>query len=223
MTHADAADPFDGDRYAGFIQRPDQGISEFSASSGETAGVQADSDFAAAVASWSVVHTGFWFLESSACFVVQKIVDDVWDGIGGEMAVCHFADLRSRCKGAAAETEYLLDGKKAVGVGVGGGWNVKVSSECFVDLVSALYVAGRADANVNDVAADGTMAELVIEGGDPHDGSRGNLGQLTEVFEGLEDGEDVTRLSTNSLERLVNECQVELFHWLGWPSHAIRG
>ena len=184
VAHADAADMLDGDGDASFVERGLEGVVELAAAAGDAAGTQADTDLRLRRGGGGVVLV-VGVLGVAGLFASEEILKHGGDGVGGEVAVGDLADLDGRGQRATAEARDFFDGEEPLRVGVVAGGDVQVPQEAVHDGRRALDMAGRADADADDVLAGGAMAELVVERADTLDVGRADRRQLADPLQRL--------------------------------------
>ena len=114
--------------------------------------------------------------------------------------------------------------EQPVGVGVVAVGDLQPPLEGVLDRLRAFHVAGRAVADVDDVAADGPMAELGVERRDAHDRRRRDVGQLADPLDRLAGHVAIVRLdrledrdhgiaaAAEPRDGLVDESEIEIGH-----------
>ncbi len=96
-------------------------------------------------------------------FMEKKVVDDIRDGVGGEVAIGYLSYLNSGGKCAAAEAGNFFERKEALFVSVIIFFDLQMPFEGVVYLWRPFYMAGGPDAYSYGVFSGGSMAELVVE------------------------------------------------------------
>ena len=180
---------------------------------GHATGAQADSHFARdcfAIAGFAAIVGGLRVLRG------KKITKQVGNVPGPHVAVDDVVDLHHGRQHAAAKAGHLFDGEQALGVGVLSGGDLQVRAQRAVDRLRAADMTGRANAGLDDVAADGFVAEEMVERRNPGHGGgldvrdlakplqRGGREPVPTCLHRLQKGDQVTRRTTDAGDHRVH-------------------
>ena len=227
VAHADAPDPLHDDRCAGVGHGLLQRLLHFAAPARHAARAQADEDLPAP----GLGRRGEppFAAAGERLLGRQKIPEHPRHEVRRHVAVCQTVNLYHRREGAAPEARHLLDRKDLVRVGVVALGDAQVPIKGVVDDARAFDVAGRPDADADQVPPHRASAELRIERRHALDPGRRNVGNRAHPFErflgqvavllldGLEDGDDGVRSAADLPDRLVHELAVEVAHSFALP------
>ncbi len=223
VAHADAADTLDAHRRSACRQGVLERLLDLGAAPGLAARAQADADLAqrAAVGGQSDAPGA----PGAGGLAMREVGQHLLDTLAGQMPVGHVVDPRHGRQRAAAHAGDALDGVAPARVGVATGGDLQVLPERIEHALRPLDVAGRADAHMHQVLADGRVAELVVERRDARYVGGGDLADLADPLQRL--GRQVAVVHLDRLEdrykplaggpdagdRLVNVCQIDVGHF----------
>ena len=174
VAHADAAHAFGAGRRPAVSQDAIQSIAHLAAALGDAAGAESDADFALEV---SRHPPGAGRFGRRAVLVVQEVPDHIMDHAGRQSAIRQIVDLNHRGQRTAAQARNGLQGEHAPRIRILAVGQVQFLGDGVPHEFRAFDVASGADADLDQVAADGPVAKLRVETGHARDGRRGDFGQ----------------------------------------------
>lgn len=206
------------------------GVVHVPAALGDTAGTEADADFAQ-LAVWG--HRLGTARRGALGLLPGKIVQYVGDHRGGEPPIGDAVDLHHGGQRAAAQAGHLLDREESLGVRVVARGDFQAALECVLDQLRAFDVTGCAVADIDDMAADRAMPELGIKRRHAHNRRRRDIGQLANPLDRLGRHVAIVRLdrlqdrdhdlaaAAQPLDGLIDKGEIEVRHSIAKPQAAI--